>query len=98
MNLLPTTTSGTLSLKTCQHCGGIHSGQCPRIKAIEYYQNGNVRRVEYHAPTDTVSIGGVSISPDPLQPLYKITSGSTWATSQDMQNISATMTGFCIME
>jgi hypothetical protein len=33
----------------CWHCGsGSHPGQCPRIKAIEFFADGVVRRVEYH--------------------------------------------------
>lgn len=32
----------------CPHCGFGHTGSCPRIKAIEYHQNGTVKRVEYH--------------------------------------------------
>lgn len=34
----------------CPHCGYIHSGPCPRIKAIEYYPDGTVKRVEYNTP------------------------------------------------
>lgn len=40
-------TSGTVS-GHCEHCGNWHQGKCPRIKAIEYHENGNVKRVEYH--------------------------------------------------
>lgn len=31
----------------CPHCGGSHSGECHRIKAIEYHENGQIKRVEY---------------------------------------------------
>ena len=31
----------------CPHCGNWHSGQCPRIKAIELHPDGTVKRVEY---------------------------------------------------
>lgn len=34
----------------CEHCGMIHEGQCPRIKAIDYYEDGCVKRIEYHRP------------------------------------------------
>ena len=34
----------------CGHCGAVHMGTCPRIKAIEYFECGTVRRIEYHAP------------------------------------------------
>jgi hypothetical protein len=32
----------------CGHCGFIHDGVCPRIKSIEYYENGMIKKVEYH--------------------------------------------------
>lgn len=34
----------------CPHCGYIHTpdgGLCPRVKAIEYYPDGSVKRVEF---------------------------------------------------
>lgn len=34
----------------CQHCGLIHSSTCPRIKAIDYFQDGTIKRVEFHQP------------------------------------------------
>lgn len=34
----------------CGHCGTMHTGTCHRIKAIEYHENGTIKRVEYHAP------------------------------------------------
>jgi hypothetical protein len=27
----------------------LHAGECPRIKAIDYYPDGTTKRVEYHA-------------------------------------------------
>lgn len=33
----------------CPHCGYGHTGTCPRIKAVEYHQDGTVKRVEYHS-------------------------------------------------
>lgn len=39
----------------CQHCGYIHNNICPRIKAIEYYENGTIKRVEYHEFVDKSS-------------------------------------------
>lgn len=32
---------------SCQHCGNWHSGICPKVKAIEYYNDGTIKRVEY---------------------------------------------------
>jgi hypothetical protein len=33
--------------RQCGWCGMIHGPTCPRIKAIEYYPNGTVKRVEF---------------------------------------------------
>ena len=33
----------------CQYCGQAHHPEaCPRVKSIEYYDNGIVKRVELH--------------------------------------------------
>lgn len=40
-----------MSYYQCGHCGMFHSsGACPRVKAIEYYPDGSIKRVEYHPP------------------------------------------------
>jgi len=32
----------------CPHCGSWHTNKlCPRIAAIEYHDNGQIKRVEY---------------------------------------------------
>lgn len=38
--------------KKCVHCGHYHDGRCPLIKSIEYHSNGNIKKIEYWAPTD----------------------------------------------
>lgn len=40
----------TDSAYRCQHCGLTHDTTCPRIKAIEYSENGAVKRIEFHEP------------------------------------------------
>jgi len=45
----------------CGHCGYGHSGTCPRIKAIEYYANGTVKRVEYHEPQPSARSAGEGV-------------------------------------
>ena len=40
----------------CDHCGCYHQGICSRIKAIEYYPNGMIKRVEYHSSSYSVNI------------------------------------------
>lgn len=36
----------------CSHCGMHHAPPCPRVAAIEYYENGLIKRVEYVQPRD----------------------------------------------
>lgn len=31
----------------CPYCGGGHTEPCPNVKAIEYYQDGSIKRVEF---------------------------------------------------
>lgn len=54
-------TSTFVPMSTCKHCGNIHTGQCPRVKAIEYHKNGKVKRVEYF---DMQPAMGVPFMPD----------------------------------
>lgn len=35
-------------ITNCRWCGFMHTGQCPCVKAIEYYPDGVVKRVEFH--------------------------------------------------
>lgn len=56
----PTTAT---SIDVCEHCENIHSGVCPRIKAIEYHDNGKTKRVEYHDPNVRYQYAG------PIQPM-----------------------------
>lgn len=42
-----TTPSTTIPHQGCPYCAAIsHSGMCPRIKSIEYYPNGTIKKVE----------------------------------------------------
>lgn len=37
----------------CIYCGALpHQGVCPTMKAIEYHENGTVKRVEFKAAAD----------------------------------------------
>lgn len=42
--------SGAINTGCCPHCGNSPhlAGICPRISAIEYHENGTIKRVEYH--------------------------------------------------
>ena len=50
-----TTTTSGVNLAECRHCGNYHAGQCPRVKSIEYYPDGIIKRVEYFGMVDAVS-------------------------------------------
>jgi hypothetical protein len=37
----------------CCYCGALHEVQmCPKIKSIEYFENGSVKRVEFKTAAD----------------------------------------------
>lgn len=38
--------------KGCGFCGKMHGVRCPEVKAIEYYENGTIKRVEYTVESD----------------------------------------------
>lgn len=40
--------SSTFTFSQCEYCDGFHTGSCSRIKAIEYHDDGTVKRVELH--------------------------------------------------
>lgn len=42
-----TPTATTSAPHTCRWCNGLHTGTCPKVKAIEYHPNGAVKRVEF---------------------------------------------------
>lgn len=44
----------TPARQSCPHCGTIHLTTCPKIKAIEYYQDGSTKRIEFHDLVPTV--------------------------------------------
>ena len=44
--------SSSSSSPKCLHCGLIHETTCPKIKAIEYHENGIIKRVEFFSATE----------------------------------------------
>lgn len=44
----PFTTPKLPQEMTCQWCGLMHGATCPRVKALEYHDNGLLKRVEFH--------------------------------------------------
>lgn len=59
----------------CQYCGMGHTGKCPMISAIEYHEDGSVKRVEFYAPqpTQQIPVLGPTTWPD-----VKVTGSHTW--------------------
>jgi hypothetical protein len=39
----------------CPHCGLVHNVTCPRIKAIDYYPDGIVKRIELNPLESIIS-------------------------------------------
>lgn len=35
--------------EACRYCGSLHVGMCPKVSAIDYYEDGSIKRVEFHA-------------------------------------------------
>ena len=60
-------TSSIEAAKTtpCRWCGVIHGIHCPLVKAYEYFPDGTLKRVEFHAPQPVES-------GDALVPLVRI--------------------------
>lgn len=39
----------------CPYCAASHEGRCPLVKAIEYFENGTIKRVEYVTAADHIA-------------------------------------------
>jgi hypothetical protein len=61
----PSTTAptGWYVATICPRCGGGHAhGECPDVRAIEYYPDGRVKRVEYFEGTGRRLTGTVTVT------------------------------------
>ena len=58
---MSTTTTVSLNMDgICPYCSSgttavYHSGKCPKVKSIEYYENGRVKKVNFITPADYIS-------------------------------------------
>lgn len=34
--------------RPCAYCPNLHAGVCPRIKRIEYHENGSIKAIEFY--------------------------------------------------
>lgn len=48
----PYDSGGSTLRGACGYCGCLHDGTRPKVKAIEYYPNGTVKRVEFKGDDD----------------------------------------------
>jgi hypothetical protein len=44
--------TSTTNVTPCPHCGMVDGGICHLIKAIEYYPDGTIKRVEFKGSAD----------------------------------------------
>ena len=53
------------AVPVCGHCGSSspHQGQCPKIRAIEYHDNGSVKRVEYFTSAELLGLPNIPMWP-----------------------------------
>jgi hypothetical protein len=76
-----------MSFQPCSHCGTYHTVPCPRIKAIEYHQDGTMKRVEYHPHLGMQLLVGMgNPAPSAAQstaPSMSVASGQTNNCEQD---------------
>lgn len=55
--------------KTCRHCGKSHGVRCPEVKALEYFESGELKRVEFMTPADYLApVMPAPLSTYPLKP------------------------------
>lgn len=66
----------------CPHCTLPHPGKCPLVKAVEYHENGTVRRVEFFTPADYAP--AIFANPPPVD----LT--TTWARAPDLDSVKLT--------
>lgn len=79
-------------LDSCFHCGCSHTGVCPRIKSIEYFPNGTIKKVEYfdggnHTPSIPISPPSPQVGPFPpitIPPLVIPARQTPWTVTGGM--------------
>ena len=48
------TTDAVPTPPKCRWCATSHEGRCSTVKAIEYFPDGSVKRVEFFVPADFI--------------------------------------------
>lgn len=57
-------------MNKCRWCGAYHDEKCPIVKAIEYHQDGTVKRVEFLTPADQMQPLMSPPATVPQSPMY----------------------------
>lgn len=63
----------------CGYCGMCHTTKCPMVRAIEYFEDGRIKRVEFITPLPIgplpIDIGKTQFG-EPPYPITSLTGGS----------------------
>ena len=76
----------------CQWCGQMHDVRCPFVRAIEYHEDGSIRRVEFMRPADYVMPASVPppqpvpVAPSPVMPYWPNTAAPGFAPAIGMHD------------
>lgn len=71
----------------CQWCGQIHMTVCFMVKALEYFPDGTIKRVEFKTAQDYPQVGA-TLQPHP-QPYWTPTIGGGATLPQDSRLLTA---------
>jgi hypothetical protein len=65
-------TAGGAAMQMCRWCGLMHGHVCPYVKALDFYPDGTVKRVEFFQETPGVRVTGWLMYPRIDQPLSSV--------------------------
>lgn len=87
-------------MSKCQWCGNEHETKCPLVKALEYYDDGVIKRIEFFSPADYAASyihSYPNLTPPATAPAYtpyiypypQTTAGGVGGTGPRMTNIGS---------
>lgn len=56
-----------IQVRICNWCDKDHAGRCPEVKAIEYFETGAIKRIEFITFADTVAPRHIHEHPIPTR-------------------------------
>ena len=71
-------TTSAVETAKCRWCGMIHGSLCPQVKAIEFFADGTVKRVEFKTPADFAPLPLAAGRANPLAPSTPTWLQTTW--------------------